>query len=159
MLVAFGTASNFHDYRGGSGRFAVKVSGMTDVPMNILGTLLANTACAEAHFFLKVATDGADDYRPGQLAHPGDPFGRVVAWAWLTDPDLAIGLIADFVAQARYHDELAPEPGKRLLLSDLLDGLPLTVRPKDLPEPEMKALVALAAERVPSHFGDDVNAP
>lgn len=122
------------------------------VPVETLQTLLVNVAIAEAHWLL---THGAAD---NDWLHPGDSFGKVVAWTWTTDPLLALGLITDYMAQLRYHDERAPETN-RITLDQVLNGLPMAIADAWLPRDEVKKLVAYMAEKVPPRFSDDINQP
>ncbi|MQA16821.1 MAG: hypothetical protein GEV09_22605 [Pseudonocardiaceae bacterium] len=59
--------------------------------------------------------------------HPGDGFGRVVAWVWERDRDEAVLLLADYLAGLREHHERAGDLGPRVRLDEMLAGLQLAL--------------------------------
>jgi hypothetical protein len=50
-----------------------------EVPSHIFDRLMSGFLCHEAHWLLTaMRRDGG--YTPDMAIHPGDPFGRVIAW-------------------------------------------------------------------------------
>lgn len=61
----------------------------------------------------------ADNYKAGGLARPSDDFGDLFAWAWQTDRDLAMQILAQLLKTANASSDL-DEP---ISAEQLLDGL------------------------------------
>jgi hypothetical protein len=115
-----------------------------EVPSHIYDRLMSGFLCHEAHWLLTaMRRDGG--YTPDMAIHPGDPFGRVIAWLWETAPEEAIMAVATYMSQVNKWDELA-EPQVRL--EDILDGLGFAV-PHGFPTTEMEALRERARQEVP----------
>lgn len=88
----------------------------------------------------------------GQAAlTPGDPFGRVLAWVWRLDPDRAMVLLADYLAELRDHGYGADEVDPPIALKEVLSGLRYA-----LPHgfPDYDRIVEMARRNVPSLYGD-----
>lgn len=119
-------------------------------PPAVLETMLVDVAVATAHDDL---CSPYSTMKRGDVWHPGDPFGKVLAWLWTTgQEDHAASLVADLLAQARYHNPHGVEP--RLAFADLLDGIPMSL-PNGTSQESADALVEHLREAVPKYFGDD----
>lgn len=119
-------------------------------PPAVLETMLVDVAVATAHDDL---CSPNNSMKRGDVWSPGDPFGKVLAWLWTTgQEDHAASLVADLVAQVRYHNPHGVEP--RLAFSDLLDGIPMSL-PNGTSQETADALVGHLREVVPRYFGDD----
>lgn len=118
------------------------------VPYRVFHHLLTGFVCDEGR-------DLASDYKKGEVAHPGDPFGRVFAWLWDLDRDIATHLVADLLAEAR---RAAKKGQDEVRFSDLLDGLHFAL-PTHLAHHEQYATVRgyLEAE-VPKRYGREPDA-
>lgn len=128
-----------------------------EVPERMLGTLLSSVAIATGHFML--AGDG-----PGVLTHPGDGFGRVLAWLWRTGQrDTAGMLTAGLLGQLRVHDPAAPDPGQRTTWTQLRRGIGVaTSRRFDDDDTETDRMLAWLDQRVPGLYGaplSELNTP
>lgn len=117
------------------------------IPNPVMRTMCAHTAMAAADQVLEGFRIGAG-YQPGQAVHPGDPFGKVLAWLWLTDRAAAMLTLADFCAHLRDHGR-DPAP---VTLDDVLAGLTYAM-PTRFPDPEFDALIAEARRVVPGMYG------
>lgn len=127
-----------------------------EVPTRVYELLRAGFVRHWAHWQLQ-AQRASGGYKPGDVVHPGDPFGTVLAWLWSTDKDETALFVAEYLADLRVHDELAGEPGARIKLDDLLISLELAL-PDDVDEPD--AMVAWLCSRVPKYYGaSDPNEP
>ena len=87
-------------------------------------------------------------YQAGQAVHPGDAFGKVLAWLWLTDRAAAMVMLVDFCSQLRDHGQ-NPMP---VTLDDVLAGLTFAM-PARFPDSEFEALIAEARRMVPGMYG------
>lgn len=118
----------------------------------ILPTLLAHSASA-------TATQMLSDLRSQSSAwyHPGDSFGRVMAWLWDTgQADQLNLLVADLLAELRHHNKAAPEPGQRITLETLVRGIRLAL-PYGAPADDIAASLLSG---VPGYSpSDDVTRP
>lgn len=101
--------------------------------------------------------EGADlarDYKRGEVAHPGDPFGAVFAWMWENDRDLAVWTLGDLFAVARGETD----DGNKLRLDDLLDGLAFALHGTPYAREEHMRQIRLKAwDVVPGMWGSDPN--
>jgi hypothetical protein len=90
------------------------------------------------------------------VPHLGDPFGRVLAWAWETDQDEAMVLLAGYLAGLRDHHPLAGTVSPRISLEEVLGALRLA-----LPDGfgDYEALTAKARRDVQDYYGPDPDAP
>lgn len=117
------------------------------IPNPVMRTMCAHTAMAAADQVLEGFRLGTG-YQPGQAVHPGDPFGKVLAWLWLTDRAAAMLTLDDFCAQLRDHGR-DPAP---VTLDDVLAGLTFAM-PARFPDTEFEALIAEARRMVPGMYG------
>lgn len=117
------------------------------IPNPVMRTMCAHTTMVAADQVLERFRVGAG-YQPGQAVHPGDPFGKVLAWQWLTDRAAAMLTLADFGAQLRDHGR-DPAP---VTLDDVLAGLTLAM-PTRFPDAEFEALIAEARRTVAGMYG------
>lgn len=110
-----------------------------------------------------MARDEANDMlngrglKRGDVIHPGDPVGKVIAWLWLSAqrPQL-VSFVTTIIAQLRHWGRDTPEP--RLRLADLLDGIPMAL-PNGFPREEVEPLLDYLRDAVPLSFSDDPNSP
>jgi hypothetical protein len=117
----------------------------TVVPGRVLNHLIGGIVNDTAHATLR-------DWKPGNVIHPGDPFGLVLSWLWQNDPDLAVSAFADLIAQLRKWDERATTA---ITLDAVLDGLPLALQ--GLSSQEEDDLIDRLRTEVPQHFSADPN--
>jgi|GEM_PF-4107765 len=118
------------------------------IPDPVMRTMCAHTAMAAADHVLAGFKLPGGGYQPGHAVHPGDPFGKVLAWLWLTDPGAAMLFLADFCSQLRDHGH-DPVP---VALDDILAGLTFAM-PARFPDAEFDALIAEARRTVPGMYG------
>lgn len=72
-----------------------------------------------------------------RLVHPGDGFGRVLAWTWRERGEVAAGvLVADLLAMLRRHHHRAHEIQPAVTLDELAEGLRHAL-PGDMSEQEI----------------------
>lgn len=116
------------------------------IPNPVMRTMCAHTAMAAADQVLEGFRLGTG-YQPGHSVHPGDPFGKVRAWLWLTDRAAAMLTLADFCAQLRDHGR-SPAP----VTLDVLAG-PTFAMPARFPDAEFEALIAEARSMMPGMYG------
>jgi hypothetical protein len=90
-----------------------------------------------------------------RVLHLGDPFGRVFAWVWEDDPDQAMVLLGDFLADLRNHHPRAGDINPPIRLDEVLSGLRLAL-PHDFDD--YPAVVAKARRDVQGYYGPDPNA-
>jgi hypothetical protein len=74
------------------------------LPYRVCGTLKAGFVKGEADWVMREAVDMPADDR---VSHLGDPFGRVFAWVWNDDKDVAMMLLSDYMAELREGHLLA----------------------------------------------------
>ncbi|GAA4758225.1 hypothetical protein [Actinomycetospora chibensis] len=84
--------------------------------------------------------------------HPGDLFGRVLAYLWDTEPDEAMIFLADYLADLNVHNENAAIYGE-VSLEEVLQGLRLCM-PTNFRGTE--ALKRKARADVPEYYGGDI---
>ena len=126
-----------------------------EIPRRVYQLLRSGFVQHEAHDLLRgLRRDGG--YLPGDVVHPGDPFGTVLAWLWRDNPNEAVSLLGDFVAQMRKWDELAHSQNPAVRLDDLLETLPLAL-PGDFTDAETEALISRARSELPTFFSSDPN--
>jgi hypothetical protein len=102
--------------------------------------------------------DGAHSqrhYPPGRLAHPGDGFGRIVAWMWNHDRDEAMLFLADYFAELRQHQYLASHLTPPVSLDELLSGLRLAW-PSTTPEFDYDTFVDQARHEAAGYYGSQI---
>jgi hypothetical protein len=118
------------------------------VPHRVFEHLLTGFMCFEG--------DGlARDFKKGDVAHPGDPFGSVFAWLWDTERSTAISLFADLLAEARRR---TPSKEDRIRLDDLIAGLRFALHHTDLSHfREYEKVEKVLREEIPKHFSGDPN--
>jgi len=125
---------------------------LTGRSADILPTLLSHSALA-------TGTQMLSELRAKSAAwhHPGDSFGRVVAWLWDTGNTAQMHLlVADLLGELRHHNPDAPEPGQRITLERLVAGIRLAL-PYGAPE---DAIATSLLRNVPGFFGsDDISRP
>jgi hypothetical protein len=88
------------------------------VPSNVLTYLLHGASLDTARLLL-------DTWRPGDVAHPGDPFGTVFLWLWRTDQDRAVRFFSDMLWQVR---RTQPDATKQITLNGVLNGLAMAAQ-------------------------------
>lgn len=89
---------------------------------------------------------------PGhRLLHPGDGFGRVIAWIWPHDRDEAVRTLADYLAGLRENHELADEVQPRIRLDETLAGLGHAL-PGDFTETDTDQLVAYTRQNIRGYY-------
>jgi hypothetical protein len=123
------------------------------LPRQVYETLKAGFNASSADWLIRNVLHD----RPGQsprVLHPGDPFGRVFAWVWRDDPDQAILLLADYMADLRDHHPRAADIDPPLRLDEVLNGLRLAL-PHDFDD--YQAVVSKARSEVPGYYGADPN--
>lgn len=121
-----------------------------DVPDNVLSTLLAGFVAGAASRTLDSAADRSS--RP-EFLHPGDPFGRVLAWVWQLSPDRAMIQLADYLAELRVHGPGAGDLDPPIRLEEILRGLRFAL-PQGFTDYDQ--IVERARQQVPRLYGDDV---
>lgn len=127
-----------------------------EVPSAVLDSLLASAAVHAAHYKLCPP----HPHSSALVFHPGDPFGKVVAWLWASgQPDRAAILVADYLAQMRVHNPNHPDDGHRLTWARLRAGLPLAIHPEQLDHDQVEEMLAFLDEKVPSYYGSGVDIP
>jgi hypothetical protein len=89
--------------------------------------------------------------RLGRDLHPGELFGLVLTWLWRTEPERAVGCVADLLAKTRYHADGAD---RTITLGDLLSGFRYALQ--DMSDDEAEALLDRLRSDVPAHFDADV---
>lgn len=133
------------------------------VPPEVFDKLMSGFVQQQAHELLRLFRQTHElmrdvrhhsGYKPWAVVLPGDEFGAVLAWLWQTDPRTAMRLLAEYVAQLRYWDELVDHDQPRVRLEDLLRWLPMAL-PGDFAHTE--ALIERARADVPNYFADDLN--
>lgn len=90
---------------------------------------------------------------PGDVVRLGDPFGRVIAWLWQTDPDAAVATFGLVLHRIRHVE---PNATKAITLNETLRGFR-----QDLPglgggDGEQELLERLRRD-VPAGFREDPN--
>ncbi|WP_159080852.1 hypothetical protein [Nocardia suismassiliense] len=126
---------------------AVLMSSAAEMPRHIRDALLSTFVVREAD---RAITDfGA---RRGHFAHIGDPFGKILAWLWRTNPDEAMQYLTQYLMHLRDHHPNRPEPPIRL--DDVLTALRLAI---DITDDEYTAICDQARTEVPSRYGEDPN--
>lgn len=115
----------------------------TPVPTDILSSLLGGYAEITATNLLAASA------RTGRQEplHPGDGFGKVLAWVWSHDRDRAMLLIADLMSMLGRHSAVVTPPYR---LDELLHGLRYTLA---LSDTDYEQLVRRAKAEVPALCG------
>lgn len=97
-----------------------------------------------------------DGNRPGRpVAHPGAPFGTVVAWLWDSNKHEIPELLADLLTELQRRPR-AGQPHPPITLDELLDGLHLAM-PSSFDAHEFDQLAHLARTEVPRYLSTDPN--
>lgn len=91
-----------------------------------------------------------------RLVHPGDSFGRIVAWMWGQDRDETMMFLADYLAELREHQPLARAITPPVSLEELLGGLRLAWPGGVDDDPECEALADYARHQVSRYYGNAV---
>lgn len=118
------------------------------VPHRVFERTLFGFACFEAQ-------DLASDFKKGDVAHPGDPFGEVFAWLWDTHRSHAISLFVDLLSEARRH---ATSEEDTVRLDDLITGLRFAMHDTHLSHyKEYEKVEKILREEVPPWFGGDTS--
>jgi hypothetical protein len=102
-------------------------------------------------FVLDTARDLLKIHADQRVLHPGDAFGEVLTWLWRTDPDRAIAMVRDLLAEVRYH---SPDADRSITLGQLLGGVRFSLHA--MPDSEFGELMARARREVPDWFDPDV---
>lgn len=95
---------------------------------------------------------------PRPAAHPGEPFGVVIAWLWASDRHEVPELLADLLTELRHHGSHAGKLHPPITLDELLDGLRLAL-PSSFTAHEYDQLAQLARTEVPRYLLSDPNNP
>ena len=118
------------------------------VPHRVFEQMLSGFVCFEAQ-------DLASDFKKGDVAHPGDPFGSVFAWLWDTERETALSLFAELLAEAQRG---APSEENRVRLDDLIRGLRHALHHTGLSHfREYEKVEKVLREEIPKHFSGDPN--
>lgn len=125
-----------------------------EVSKDAYDSLKAGASTGYAGFLLSMLAryNGPARDRP---THPGDGFGRVLAWMWSRDREEAMLFLAGYLADLREHHPLSDTVSPKVSLSELLTGLWLAW-PPDVPESVYDALVSYAKSHVASYYGRPV---
>ncbi|MEU7840470.1 hypothetical protein AB0B39_05810 [Micromonospora sp. NPDC049114] len=91
-------------------------------------------------------------WEPDGILQPPDPFGTVLEWMWVAEPDRAVGMVSDLLRHLRRGDGAT---NRLITLDTLMCGLPLTVCA--LPGEQVNALSDRVEAEVPRLLGGDVN--
>lgn len=131
----------------------VASSGRTiTLPYRVYTTLKAGFVKGAADWVIRrVADMPADDRVP----HLGDNFGRVFAWIWNDDKDLAMILLSDYLAELREGHLLADEIDPPIRLDEVLSGLRLAL---PFGFSDYDQVVTMARREVRRYYGADPNA-
>jgi hypothetical protein len=116
------------------------------VPMSILTTLLGGFASHIGDQLRESHTSGG---RQTPL-HPGDHYGRILAWAWETERPLAMLLLLDVLVALRTTPPGAAPPSPPYTLEDLLAGLRFALLNRF---DDYDRLIAAARVDVPAMYG------
>ena len=116
------------------------------VPHSVLTTLLGGFA---SHIGEELRTRHAMVGRQTPL-HPGDHYGRVLAWAWETDRSMAMLLLLDVLVALRTAPPGTAPPSPAYTLEDLLAGLRFALPNRF---DDYDRLVAAARVDVPAMYG------
>lgn len=103
---------------------------------------------------------GGLEHQDSGVWHPGDLFGRVLAWLWKAGQrDMAVELVSDLVAEARYHNPHRPEA--RPSFKSLLSGIPLATGGPGwgVDAEASEEMIKYLRDRVTRLFSDDIDAP
>jgi hypothetical protein len=90
---------------------------------------------------------------PGDVVRMGDPFGRVIAWLWQTDPDTAVETFGEMLHRIRHVE---PNATKAITLDDALKGFRLDLPGHGVGEGEPELLDRLRRD-LPARFREDPN--
>ncbi|TQJ26149.1 hypothetical protein FBZ33_6535 [Micromonospora sp. A202] len=115
-----------------------------EVPDSILTHLVGALVKETAQFMLQ-------HWQPDGILQPPDPFGMVLEWMWVAEPDRAVAMVSDLLWQLRRGGAA----GRSITLDTLMVGLPLAVCA--LPPEQVDALLDRVETEVPQHLGEDVN--
>lgn len=120
------------------------------MPEDVYHSLAALAAPGNASKLLQMLQrDSHPDHR---LVHPGDSFGRIVAWMWGRDRDQAVLFLADHLAELRQHQHLAAEIDPPISLEELLWGLRMAWPPDA--EHDYDTVAAYVRDHVTGYYSD-----
>jgi hypothetical protein len=122
------------------------------LPYRVYGTLKAGFVKGGADWVMREAVDMPADDR---VLHLGDPFGRVFAWVWNDDKDVAMMLLSDYLAELREGHLLADKIDPPISLDEVLSGLRLAL-PSGFSDYD--EVVTKARREVRRYYGADPNA-
>lgn len=120
------------------------------VPQSVLDSLLAAAVAGAAGFVLSTLKHNGTTGQP-RLVHPGDGFGRIMAWLWSQDRDRAMLLLADYLGELRQHQYLAAQITPPITLTEVLEGLPLAWPSTPSAEKDCAELADYARVQVPRY--------
>ena len=109
--------------------------------LNVLDLLLHGFAAEWARLQLD-----AGRIARGDVIHPGDPMGKVIAWLWQSGQRARLEELASLFIMA-----LREGTNPRVRFADMLDGIPLAL-PDQFPEDEIPRLLDYLREAVPRGF-------
>lgn len=118
------------------------------MPIDVLNSLSAGLVRGTADEMLDrlLRLDAA------RLSHPGDGFGRVLAWTWQEQGEgQAALLVADLLAMLREHHPRAEELQPRITLDELVSGLRLAL-PGAMSDQEVYDVLTAVRQRVPGFY-------
>src|SRR5258706_6168721 len=101
--------------RGAGGRQHRQMT-TRNVPNDVMEHLLDGIVMDAAYTALQ-------SWEPGDVLHPGDPFGRVLSWMWKEDKGTALLLVSRLLGAFIRMGER----GESVTLADVVDGLPFAV--------------------------------
>lgn len=130
---------------------------MTDtvtLPRAVYQSLKAGAITGNAGNLLGVLKLNATSGLP-RVVHPGDSFGRIVAWMWAQDREETMLLLADFLAELRDHHALSGDVTPPVSLAEVLTGLRLAW-PPTAADAELADLTDYARTKVASYYGKPV---
>jgi hypothetical protein len=90
------------------------------VPQRVYETLVAGAVEASAAWLVRSVLD---DPQHREVLHPGDPFGRIIAWCWQHNPDEAMMRMGDYLEHVRKWQPRAGEIQPPIRMSEILSGL------------------------------------
>jgi hypothetical protein len=122
------------------------------LPYRVYGTLKAGFVKGEADWVMREVVDMPADDR---VFHLGDPFGRVFAWVWNDDKDVAMILLSDYLAELREGHLLAEKIDPPIRLDEVLRGLRLAL---PFGFSDYDEVVTKARREVRRYYGADPNA-
>ncbi|MEV6971125.1 hypothetical protein AB0M47_39105 [Hamadaea sp. NPDC051192] len=127
-----------------------------DVSAELFDLAIRGLLNAEADWLL---TANCGSYTPGTPVHPGHSFGVAAAALWRDHRADLMGFLAGYVDRLRLTSPaLQAWKGPRVMLDDLLRGLPLAL-PDWFGDDATTALIAAVVSELPLRMSEDPNTP